>query len=344
MIKIKYSRLLNFIKKILIIEKFDEFTAKSVAYGLCNTSLRGVDSHGVRLLPHYLKSAVSKRKNKKPKYKIKKKYSSLISVDADNAFGHASSLYSVNAAMKIANKNGICAVSVYNSSHCGSLAATCLQVAKKNFICLGFTTADALMLTHNSKETFFGTNPFCVAAPRVEKDPFCFDSSTSTISWNKLMEFRNKNMKLDGKYAANNKGRPTDDPFIATSLLPFAGYKGFGLASVVEMFTSVYSGSILSKDILPMFTSPINKKRKISHFYIIIKIDGKQSNMNFKNKLQEMTDRIRKQKPLSKKNKVFLPNDPEIINSKKRLKDGIPITDELYEFFLEKSKKHNIKI
>ena len=341
---IKYKKLLNFTKKVLKKSNLNTFSINAVANGLCSTSLRGVDSHGIRLLPHYLRSAKSGRKNPKPNFIIKKNYSSLISIDANNAFGHASSLFAINKIMKIADKNGIAAASVYNSSHCGSLASACLEAAKKNYICLGFTNADALVLAHNSKEKFFGTNPICITAPRIEKDPFCFDSATSIISWNKLLDSISKNVKLDGKFAADIRGNFTDNPKIAASLLSFGGYKGFGLASVVELFTSIYSGSIIGKDMLPMFTSPIKQKRKTSHFYICIKIDGNKSKSQFKKKLQEMTNRIRKLKPKNKKNTVMIPNDPEILTSIERSKNGIPISGGLYKEFIEISKNLKIKI
>lgn len=343
---IDYIKLLDFTKKALVKSGLDSFSANAVSNGLCSTSLRGVDSHGIRLLPHYLKSAKSGRKNKKPNFKVIKKYSSLISIDANNAFGHAASLFAVNKLMKIADKNGIAAASIFNSSHCGALASTCIDVAKKNYICIGFTNADSLVIAHNSKEKFFGTNPICVAAPRIEKDPFCFDSATSIISWNKLLDSISKSINLDGEFAADKNGNFTNNPNIATALISFGGYKGFGLASVVEMFTSVYSSSVLAKDMLPMFTSSIKSKRKISQFYVCIKIDGNKSANQFKRKLQSMSDRIRKLKPKNKKNKVMVPNDPEIIVSEKRLKKGIPITDNLYSEFqkIAKSLKFNFNI
>ena len=89
----------------------------------------------------------------------------------------------------------------------------------------------------------------------------------------------------------------------------------------------------MAKDMLPMFTSPIKSKRKISHFYICMKIDGNKTGRQFKKKLQEMSDRIRKLKPKNNNNKVMLPNDPEIKISQERFKKGIPITDNLYSEF-----------
>ena len=95
---------------------------------------------------------------------------------------------------------------------------------------------------------------------------------------------------------------------------------------------------------LPMFTSPIKQKRKTSHFYICIKIDGNKSKTQFRKKLQEMTNRVRKLTPKNKKNVVMMPNDPEILTSKKRSKNGIPISEALYKEFIEISKNLKIKI
>ena len=52
--------------------------AESVTLGLCETSLRGVDSHGIRLLNHYVLSAVKGRKNPKPNYKFYKSFPALV--------------------------------------------------------------------------------------------------------------------------------------------------------------------------------------------------------------------------------------------------------------------------
>ena len=81
--------------------------ARQIAYCLCETSLRGVDSHGIKLLPHYLKSAEYGRKNPKPKFEIKKKYPCLIKLNADDAFGHIAGLKAISIGTKISNKYGI---------------------------------------------------------------------------------------------------------------------------------------------------------------------------------------------------------------------------------------------
>ena len=66
-----YKDLKSFSEKILTQAGLDSFSIESVSNGLCETSLRGVDSHGIRLLPHYVKSALSGRKNPNPIFSFK---------------------------------------------------------------------------------------------------------------------------------------------------------------------------------------------------------------------------------------------------------------------------------
>ena len=72
MIRINYNKLLKFTYKIFKKVKLNEFSAKTVSLGICEASLRGVDSHGIKLFPHYVKSSITGRKNPKPKFKFYK--------------------------------------------------------------------------------------------------------------------------------------------------------------------------------------------------------------------------------------------------------------------------------
>ena len=63
-----YDHLVQFHRAILGKVGLDGQSLESVTTGLCETSLRGVDSHGAKLLPHYVRSAQSGRKNPNPNY------------------------------------------------------------------------------------------------------------------------------------------------------------------------------------------------------------------------------------------------------------------------------------
>ena len=339
---IKYKKMLNFSYEVMVKSGVNKNISKIVSEGLCSTSLRGTDSHGIRLLEHYSKSAISGRKNPKPKIKIKKPFQSIISLDADNTFGHYVGIKAVDEGMKIAKKNGICLVSVFNSTHCGALAHSAIHGAKKGYIVMSFTNADSLALTFNSKETFFGTNPICFAAPRLNQEPFCLDMATTQISWNKMLERKNKNQNFNEKVLADKNGNPTGNTKIASSLLSIGGYKGFGLAMLVEILCGVYSGMNVGKEIPAMFTTPIDLKRKLAQLYIVIRTDGVISNKKFITKLSKVSNQIRKQKTFKSK-KVMVADDPEIKIRKERIKKGIPLTKEINDQINRLSKKFQIK-
>ena len=76
MIKVKYNKLLNFSYKIFKKINLNDYSAKTVSQGICDASLRGVDSHGIKLFPHYVRSSILGRKNPNPKFKFYKKYDS----------------------------------------------------------------------------------------------------------------------------------------------------------------------------------------------------------------------------------------------------------------------------
>ena len=93
---ISYDKVEEFIFETLLKVGVDEFSSKSVANGLSETSLRWVDSHGVRLFPHYLDSTLNGRKNATPEMHFSNKYPSYLTLDADNGFGHAAGFKAIN--------------------------------------------------------------------------------------------------------------------------------------------------------------------------------------------------------------------------------------------------------
>jgi len=325
-------------KTELVLKKFgsDVFSAKSVSKGLVETSLRGVDSHGIRLLPHYLNALQNGRINGKPKFKINNRYQALIGLDADNSFGHAAGYKSIEIGMKIAEEYGIAAISVMNSSHPGAMASFSLEAARKGFCSFSFTHADALIQSFNGKRPFFGTNPICFAAPRKDEEPFCVDMAPTFIPWNKVLEAREIDMPLENGVAVDNEGIPTKNPFNAQSLIGIGNYKGFALAAMVEVLCSTMSGMPFGPHISSMYKSSIKEKRKLGQFYLVFKNDINVDNEHFQKTLKKMTLEVRNQEPSQKGEKVLMPNDPQIITSRKRIKEGIPIMDNVYDLLFKR--------
>ena len=326
----------------LKLEIFNSFTAIGVsrdsafhaAESMIQTSLRAVDSHGINLFPHYHRSFLSGRLNKDPYYKFEQKKSAAVLLDADDAIGHHAGIVAMEKCLELASEHGISACTVRNSSHYGASSYFGLHAAEKGYIGMSFTNADALVKAYNGKESFFGTNPICFAAPMKGESPFCLDMATSLVSWNKIKNYRRTNESIPEHWAYNKTGQEVTDPHEAASLSPIGDYKGFGLGMMVEIFCALLSDSVIAKDMLAMFTSPPEAQRKVSHYFMAIDIEAFINKDRFMEHLRSMAERMRAMDPLADQ-PVMVPGDPEKKAELIRKVEGIPCLDEVINEYLE---------
>lgn len=306
---------------------------KYVVEGLVETSLRGVESHGIRLIPHYIKAAKLGRINKKPKFSFKKTSPSTILVNADHAFGIVSGNIAMKKAIQLAKRNGVGIAAVKNSSHFGSAAIYSLLAAKSNMIGLSFTNVESFVLPYGGKKPFLGTNPICFAAPCEGEDPFCLDMATTRISWNKLLVHRNLKKQLKEGWAADENGNETLDPEKATALFPTGEYKGYGLALMVEILCSLLTGMSFGPYTKRMY--PVDgEKRFLGHIFMAINISKFENINRFKKRLKLLIKELRGVPPSPNFDRVRVAGDPEKENYKIRSKEGIPFSEQELETFI----------
>lgn len=339
--KIKYTQLEKFVVEVLQKAGLDEYSVMAVSTGLLESSLRGVDSHGVRLLPHYAKSARTGRKNPRPQFKFSSKFPAMQSLDADNAYGHAAGFMAIDHAMSIAENLGVCVVGVHNSSHPGAMASFALRAARRGYMAFAFTHADSLMLSHNGSKPYFGTNPVCFAAPRLGMEPFCVDMATTKIPWNRVVLSRTEGIPLEENLVADEFGNATTDPEKARCIFPIGEHKGYALSSMVEVLCSIFTGAPFGTNILSMFKAPLEQGRELGQFYIVMRTDGCVTQEEFATRLTEMTNDVHAS-PRKGTEQVILPGDKEILVAKERLENGVPLDQATFDGFTELSKQFGV--
>lgn len=330
-ITVPVKKLKDSINEILIKAKVRNDVAMYVTEGLIQTSVRGVDSHGIRLLPHYLEGVKKGRINPNPNYKFIRTSFSTGTLDADHTFGHAAGMEAVKKAIELANEAGTGYVAVYNSSHFGAAAYYALEIAKHDMIGMSFTNTDALIKTYGGKRPFLGNNPICFAAPCKNEEPFCLDMATSVVTFNKIRQLRDAKLSAPSGVGADRQGIETTDANKITMLLPIGGYKGYGLSLMVEILCSLLTGMPYGPHIPKMFEAPMNEKRYLGHFVSAIRIDCFLDKEIFKNRLYELISELRNEPALDSNAAVQVAGDPEKKVAKERIKNGIPMTIMEYE-------------
>ena len=244
--------------------------SKVCADYLLKAELINAQSHGLARLKMYCDRLKKGLINSKPKIKIKKISSSISHINADNSIGFVAADIGIKVAIKNAKKTGIGLVAIKKSGHYGLSSFYAEQAVKKNLIVFCFTNAPPALAPHGAKKSLFGTNPICFGAP-TGNTPFIFDSSASMINRGKIRRAEKLGLKIPFGVALNKKGKITTDAKQALqgTQLPIAGFKGSGLAWMVDILSGVLTGSShggKTKDPFDDFSGPQN----VGHLFITI--------------------------------------------------------------------------
>ena len=332
----------EFAYEVLSAAGVDDDVAETTARGLWKASIRGVDSHGIRLLPHYLDELEGGRINPNPDWQFDRTAQSIGRFDADHTYGIAAGKQAMEHAIEIAEETGAGHVSVRNSSHCGSMAYFGLMAAENDMIGHATTHGTANTKTPRSNRPFFGNNPICVTAPMHDEDPFCFDAAVTPISFNKVKQHRDTGESLPEGAAADETGQETVDPHEATQLQYIGDYKGFGLAMSNDILNGLLSGMPVGQDISSMFNDPLSKRRQLGHYFSAIQIDAFVDIEEFKRRLQDLAENVREEPRINQDEPVQVPGDPEKEAKRKRTEEGIPIPKHDLERFDTISEKLDV--
>ena len=266
------------------------------ANALINAELVGAYGHGLSRLKMYCDRISRNVINPKPNIKIKKISQSISYIDANDSIGFVAADLAIKKSIQIAKKTGIGMVAVKNSGHYGLSGYYAEQAVKKNLITMIYTNAPPAVAPHGALKSLFGTNPICFGSPSGSKIPFILDTSISMINRGKIRVAARNNQSIPTGVALDKFGKPTTDAkkALAGVQLPIAGFRGSGLAWMVDILSGVLTGGNHAgrvKDPFDDFSGPQN----IGHLFIAFKATLFQKNYN-----QRIKDNIKTIKKLPK--------------------------------------------
>ena len=116
------------------------------------------------------------------------------------------------------------------------------MAAHEGLIGIAMTHSNSVVVPHGGRRKYFGTNPVSFAFPREAGEPLCLDMATAQVAWNKVLNARIEGRTLEPGLAVDGDGNPTTDPAMAAAGVPLGGptygYKGYGLAFVIDLLAS----------------------------------------------------------------------------------------------------------
>ncbi|MDI9941146.1 Ldh family oxidoreductase [Rhodococcus sp. IEGM 1351] len=308
-----------------------EDDADQVAAALVDTSLRGIDTHGLRLLPQYLDELATGVANAVACPTVVRDRGAGLLLDADGALGVLAGLAAARLAADRAKAFGVAAVGVRNSNHFGAASVYTRHLAGQGMIGIAVTSAASRVAPYGGVEPLFGTNPISVAAGTGD-DGLALDMATSQVCFGEVKHRRAVGRPLNSGWATDRDGRPTAEPDEAYALSPLGGYKGQGLAMAVTLLGAVLTGSPPDWQLEQVGEGTPGRSRGVGHFILALDPGAFSGHAQFTAGLADLLGTVRGATPATG-TPVVASGDPQRAHERERRARGIPLDARTAEVF-----------
>jgi len=245
--------------------------AEDAARILVMGDLMGHATHGVLRLESYGERLASGAMDANARITVEEAAPAIVRVDGANALGPLVGLRALREAMSRARTHGVGLALARNSNHFGAIAPYCLIAADEGFASMIGSNASTTIAPTGGAETRLGNNPLGFGVPRPGGRPVILDMAMSVVARGKIRAALQRGESIPETWATDRKGSPTTDPKAALDgfLLPFGGYKGYGLALVVDLLAGVLSGAAYLDHVNSWLDDP-DEPGNLGHFFLLV--------------------------------------------------------------------------
>ena len=246
---LSYEQEVNLVKGILGASGFSDYEAETIGKVITHSDFTGVYSHGLSRLTRYLRQIKQGVLNPKPEFKKILDGGSVLVYDCDNGSGIVNVNRAYDEAAPRAKEYGIAYATGRHSSNIGCGSYYGWRAAKDGLILLAGCNTYAFAAPFGGADKLLGTNPIIFSVPTDKEYPVVMDISTTVVASGKIQAAEREGRPIDPSWAKDFEGNPTTDASQAYSLTPIAGHKGYGLAVMVDMLSTLLSGAAYGTDI-----------------------------------------------------------------------------------------------
>jgi hydroxycarboxylate dehydrogenase B len=317
--------------------------ADQVADHLVRANLSGHDSHGVGMIPAYVRHWQAGLVVPNTRAKLVKDDGAILMFDGGRGYGRVVAGEAMAAAIARCRQTGVVAMTLANAHHIGRVGAYGELAAAAGLVSLHFVNvADhrGLVAPFRGSDARFSTNPVCIALPGTDRQPpLLLDMATSAVAMGKVRVARNEGKQLAESIAIDPAGRPTRDPHVMYSeprgaLLPFGGHKGYALAVVTELLAGALSGGPTLQ--------PGNERRggTINNMFAVLVDPARLAGVDWlRREIDGFVEYVKASPPTDPAAPVLVPGDPERIARDERARTGIDVDPTTWEEILAAGEK-----
>jgi len=325
--KIQADRLEEIGRALFIAAGTPKDEAELVMRHIVGANLVGHDSHGIIQVPTYIERIKVGHIVPGAPWTIVKESPNHTVVDGHWAFGYVANDKAMRLTIEKAEKGSVAAATVFRQGHIGRLSSYSQMAAKAGMI--GLVTADSgrspkAVAPFGGREARLGTNPITIAIPSDLDGPLYLDMATSAAAAGKIGVAVARGESVPDGWVIGKDGKPTNDPRQLRqggALLPMGGpdggYKGYGLAVMVEILCGLLTG-------LGFGVEPTGRHND-GCFMACFKVDAFRPLAEFKKEVGEFIRYLKETPPAEGSSGVLYPGEIEHMKEQDRRKNGIDV-------------------
>ncbi len=314
--------------------------AETEAEVLVWASRRGVDSHGVQLIPWYVEAIDLGHMKVRPDIQVLKETPAALFIEADHALGPVATVFAMNRIMEKARKVGIGWAFIRNTNHQAAMGYYPQLAARHNMAGIAWVCSPANTAPHGASTAGISNNPIAISVPAERHPPLVLDMATSVVAAQKINIAKAKGVSLPVGWALDKEGKPATDPFQAFTLLPVGGPKGSGLSLMMECLASVIVGApklesiLLGKEKSLGLESMLGNEERIRRHIqnsVVIAIDIATFTDvgEYRRHIDNLIDGLKALPKAEGFDEIFVPGEPEERNFEERSRLGIPVPEKI---------------
>ncbi len=252
-IVVRHEKLRAGIAGILRASGSEEREARIVTDHLVEANLKGHDSHGVGMVPQYVRHIGEGKLKLNQHVKLLRDDGPFLVGDGQKGHGQVVAMELSDLAIARAKQQGICASGLVMAHHIGRVGTYGERCAEAGLVSLHFVNVAghlSLVAPFRGSDSRFNTNPICLTLPATDTSPpIILDFATSKIALGKVRVAKNKGEQVAPGTLIDSAGKPTTDPNVMWaanpgSVLTFGEHKGYGLALFAELFGAALVGGL----------------------------------------------------------------------------------------------------
>ncbi len=298
-VSVPAERLRGFVRDAALALGLPDAQAGQLSELLTGNDLRGVHSHGTRMLAHYAGELRGGRLNPAPEPRVARESPVSLTVDGDGGLGYFAAHVATERAIDKAREVGVAVAVTRNHGHIGAAGIYARMTLPHDLLC--FVTGGARLEIEPGMPVYSSAvgSPMCFSAPAGDADPLVVDFSP-------VYDLRSSPLREQ-----------------LEDWIPGTIFRCIGLGNIAQAWGGILAGVPQERDAPPRFSSAHQAAA-----FVMFRIDLFLEPAKFRRQMDVLAERIAELAPLPGFSKAQFAGAPEAERARRYVVEGIPVGDE----------------